>query len=155
MSEKTLWPILDQNDSSNKDAKDLLARDCSFVPYFDTKNSENDVYLLMIFNPKTMQASSFKVESAESNDNFKGFRLIKEDGSFSAVLPECTSQDKVLGVSLIDSKNKKWKGKNEINKKWDALGERISSCLYIPLTDARYNLGLFVDVWTSSIFASV
>ena len=109
MSEKTLWPILDQNDSSNKDAKDLLARDCSFVPYSGTKTSENDVYLLMIFNPKTMQASSFKVESAESNDNFKGFRLIKEDGSFSAVLPECESQDKVLGVSLIDSKNKKWK----------------------------------------------
>jgi len=109
LNEKTLWPILDQNDSSNKDAKDLLARDCSFVPYSGTKTPENDVSLLMIFNPKTMQASSFKVENAESKDNSKGFRLKKEDGSFSAVLPECEGQDKVLGVSLIDSKNKKWK----------------------------------------------
>jgi hypothetical protein len=75
LNEKTLWPILDQNDSSNKDAKDLLARDCSFVPYSGTKTPENDVSLLMIFNPKTMQASSFKVENAESKDNSKGFRL--------------------------------------------------------------------------------
>lgn len=63
----------------------------------------------MIFNPVTKLASSFELQAIEAKEGFKGFKLEKVDCSFSVVLPECAESDKLLGVSVVESRNKKSK----------------------------------------------